>query len=143
MRILSNKPATLSCLVKTLTPLLPHVKDPKVAVVSALSKLKLAGNIKCENSLWKICHNTPYARGGARHGAGRKPRIERLAVLTLKLEKDVVDKFKNLADRANETQASMFILLVNAALKLQTPTCSTELGDSLLTDGANEKSPSL
>ncbi len=112
LEALASVPLTTRQLVNVLEPLLSHVRDPNVAVRSALSKLKIAGKIAKENGAWHLLDSSPVSRGGAREGAGRHRRTTKLVALTIKVERSVLEDFKSSAREGGATQAGLFTLWV-------------------------------
>ena len=53
--------------------------------------------------------------GGARQGAGRKPRSEQMKAITIRVEPAAADKFKRLCEGKNRSQSDQFTEMVKRA----------------------------
>ena len=104
--------ASTERLVEHLGPFLSHVKDPAVAVRSALSKLKIAGKIAHpinDNTVW-VLGVPKKKRGGVRKGSGRmfKGSGKRSVIFSIRVEPEIRDAFVSQARGRGVSQADLF-----------------------------------
>ena len=64
---------------------------------------------------WTTRENAEQSRGGARKGAGRKPRAAARVAITLRVEPEIAERFRALCKINERSQSDQFATMVSRA----------------------------